>query len=152
MSYPYYFFHPWRTHTSTQAEFFDENPDKSLESFTPCYSQSCLEIYISSSSRNLLQLFELLYTVKKKGGKPDRKPYPLLYGLKNPHINLKSANSQAQETSTKFYVHEFGFCTVHHLEYCSRIFKQSMRSRNRVGIGLSYRSARWMASDIIHCK
>jgi hypothetical protein len=25
---------------------------------------------------------QLLYTVKKKGGKPDRKPYPLSHGLK----------------------------------------------------------------------
>jgi hypothetical protein len=27
---------------------------------------------------------QLLYTVKEKGGKPDRKPYPLPYGLRNP--------------------------------------------------------------------
>jgi hypothetical protein len=35
-----------------------------------------------------------MYTVKKKGGKPDRKPYPLPYGLRNPYRNLKSENSQ----------------------------------------------------------
>ena len=33
-------------------------------------------------------------TVKKKGGKPDRKPYPLPYGFRNPYRNLKSENSQ----------------------------------------------------------
>jgi hypothetical protein len=27
---------------------------------------------------------QLLYTVKEKGGKPERKPYPLPYGLRNP--------------------------------------------------------------------
>jgi hypothetical protein len=32
----------------------------------------------------------LLYTVKETEGKPDRKPYPLLYGLRNPYRNLKS--------------------------------------------------------------
>jgi hypothetical protein len=32
----------------------------------------------------------LLYIVKEKGGKPDRKPYALLYGLRNPYRNLKS--------------------------------------------------------------
>jgi hypothetical protein len=32
--------------------------------------------------------------VKEKGGKPDRKPYPLPYGLRNPYRNLKSENSQ----------------------------------------------------------
>jgi hypothetical protein len=37
---------------------------------------------------------QLLYTVKEKGGKPDRKPYPLPNGLKNPYRNLKSENSQ----------------------------------------------------------
>jgi hypothetical protein len=31
----------------------------------------------------------LLYTVKEKGGNPDRKPYPLPYGLRNPYRNLK---------------------------------------------------------------
>ncbi len=36
----------------------------------------------------------LLYTVKEKGGKPDRKPpHPFLYGLRNPYGNLKSENS-----------------------------------------------------------
>jgi hypothetical protein len=34
------------------------------------------------------------YTVKEKGGKTDRKPYPLSYGLRNPYRNLKSENSQ----------------------------------------------------------
>ncbi len=37
---------------------------------------------------------QLLYTVKKKGGIPDRKQYPLSYGLRNPSRNLKSENSQ----------------------------------------------------------
>jgi hypothetical protein len=60
------------------------NPDKSLKSFPPCYSQSplqlCLEIFISSNSRNLFSIstVQLRYTVKEKGGKTDRKPgYPL---------------------------------------------------------------------------
>jgi hypothetical protein len=35
-----------------------------------------------------------MYTEKEKGGKPDRKPYPLPYGLRNPYRNLKSENSQ----------------------------------------------------------
>jgi hypothetical protein len=58
----------------------------------------------------------LLYTVKEKGGKSDRKPYPLSYGLRNSYRNLKSENSQdyAQKSQwRKMYVHEFGcFCTV----------------------------------------
>jgi hypothetical protein len=37
---------------------------------------------------------QLPYTVKEKGGKPDRKPYTLPCGLKNPSRNLKAENSQ----------------------------------------------------------
>jgi hypothetical protein len=35
-----------------------------------------------------------MYTVKEKGGKTDRKPCPLPYGLRNPHRSLKSKNAQ----------------------------------------------------------
>jgi hypothetical protein len=34
----------------------------------------------------------LLYTVKEKGGKPDRKPHPHPYGLRNSYRNLKPEN------------------------------------------------------------
>jgi hypothetical protein len=36
----------------------------------------------------------LTVSVKEKGGKPERKLYPLPYGLRNPYKNLKSENSQ----------------------------------------------------------
>jgi hypothetical protein len=36
----------------------------------------------------------LINTVKEKGGKPDRKPYPLPYGLRNPYGNFKYENYQ----------------------------------------------------------
>jgi hypothetical protein len=36
----------------------------------------------------------LLYTLKEKGGKPDRKPLPLPYRLRNPYRNLSLENSQ----------------------------------------------------------
>jgi hypothetical protein len=53
----------------------------------------------------------LLYTVKEKGGKIDRKSLPLPYGLRNPHRNLKpqQLSRLCPETSKKLYVHEFGF-------------------------------------------
>jgi hypothetical protein len=31
-----------------------------------------------------VSIVQVLYTVKEKGGKPDRKPYPLPNGLRNP--------------------------------------------------------------------
>jgi hypothetical protein len=65
-----------------RGRILGRNPDKSLNIFPPCYSQSPLQLCLE-------------YTVKEKGGKPDRKPYPLPYGgLRNPYRNPKSENSQ----------------------------------------------------------
>jgi hypothetical protein len=82
-----------------EAAFLERNPDKSLKIFPLCYSlsplQLCLEISVSSNSRNLLQ-----FSVKEKGGKPYRIPNLLPYDFRNPYRNLKSENSQdyAQKT------------------------------------------------------
>jgi hypothetical protein len=66
--------------------------------FPPCNSQSplqlCLEIFFKLTQPLTVSRVQLLYTVKEKGGKPDRKPYPLPYDLRNPYRNLKSQNSQ----------------------------------------------------------
>ncbi len=68
-----------------KAEFLDE----SLKSFLHCFSQSalqlCFQIFISSNSRNLSSYSS--FTVNCKGEMrktclPDRKPYPLPYGLR----------------------------------------------------------------------
>ncbi len=73
------------------------NPDKSLKSFPPYYSQSpkqfCLEISISSNAATYN--IKLRYNVREKVWKPERKPYPLLYGLRDSFKkrNLKSENS-----------------------------------------------------------
>ncbi len=71
---------------ASRGRVLGRNPDKSLKSFPPCYSQLPLQfrlqISISSNSHLLtvsrVQLL-VLYTVKEKRGKPDRKPYPLPY-------------------------------------------------------------------------
>jgi hypothetical protein len=61
----------------------------------PC-STALPEISISSKLTQplIVSTVQLTYTIKEKGGKPDRKPYPLPYGLRNPYRNLKSENSQ----------------------------------------------------------
>ena len=39
---------------------------------------------------SLIAIHSHIYSfVKEKEGKPDRKPYPLLYGLRNPYKNLE---------------------------------------------------------------
>ncbi len=80
-----------------EAEFLDEIQTKILRVLL--YSQSplkpCLGISVSSNSRNLLPEVTVHCKGKlEKGGKPDRKPYFLSYGLRNPYRNLKSKNSQ----------------------------------------------------------
>jgi hypothetical protein len=57
---------------------------------------------------------QLLYTVKEKGGKPDKNPPSLFYGLRNPYRNLKPENSleYAQKRQRKLDVREFDFSTL----------------------------------------
>jgi hypothetical protein len=65
----------------------------------------------------------LTVSVKEKGGKPKRKPYPLLYDLRNPSLRTLKI---FPETSMKLYVHEFGcwylsFHCTHSSLSCSSI-------------------------------
>jgi hypothetical protein len=76
-----------------EVEFFDEEFSALL--ITAISASLPCDFYFFKSF-NLLQFsaVQLLYTVKEKKGKPDRKLYPLPYGLRNPYRNLKSENSQ----------------------------------------------------------
>ncbi len=102
---------------AAEAEFLDEIQTKGLRVFLLSFHplQLCLEIFISSNSRNLLHIstVQLLYTVQEKGEKPDGKPYLLPYGLRNPRRNLKFTT---RDYSQKFqrnctFMHELGFNT-----------------------------------------
>jgi hypothetical protein len=72
-----------------EAEFLDKIPTKVFRVFllaihSHLYVQLSLEISIFKLSQPLtVSSVQLLYNVKEKGGKPDRKPYPLPYGLRN---------------------------------------------------------------------
>jgi hypothetical protein len=47
------------------------------------------------------------------GDKRDRKPFPLLYGIRNPYRNFKPEKLKIMpRTSTKLYFHENGFITT----------------------------------------
>ncbi len=83
--------HFWRVAGfCTEAEFLDVIHTKVLKSFPPCYSQSpvqiCLDFFhlFKLTQPLTVSTVQLLYTGKEKGGKPDRKPYPLPYGFRNP--------------------------------------------------------------------
>jgi len=66
--------------------------DKSLKSFL--YSFALRFLFLQTHATSYRFNSSVTYTVKEKGGKPDRKPYPLPYCLRNPYRNLKSENSQ----------------------------------------------------------
>jgi hypothetical protein len=70
----------------------------------------------------------LQYTVKEKGEKPDTKPYPLPYCLRNPHRNLKSKKTLkiVPRNLKKLYDHEFGCRSRSTGKFSSRIFDISM--------------------------
>ncbi len=46
-----------------------------------------------ATSHSFQSSVTIFYTAKEKGGKPDWKPYPVSYELRNPYRNLKSQNS-----------------------------------------------------------
>ncbi len=80
----------------TEADFLEEIQTK-VKSFPPCYSKSPLQsaalpwdFYFFKLTRpvTVSSTVHLLYTVNEKGGKPDRKPYPLPYGFRNPYRNF----------------------------------------------------------------
>jgi hypothetical protein len=82
----------WLRRVRPEAEFLDEVQTKDLEVLllaihSHLYS---FETSISSNSHNVLHIstVQILYTVKEKGGKPGRKPYPLLG--RNPEKSLRS--------------------------------------------------------------
>ncbi len=93
-----------------EAEFLDEIHTKVLRLF----SSLLFTITITSTALPWDFYFSrltqpLAVSVKEKGGKPDRKPYPLPYGLRNPYINLKTENSQdyAQKPHCKDKIPKF---------------------------------------------
>jgi hypothetical protein len=99
-----------------EAEFLDKIQTQSLTSFRPCYSQPplqlCLEISISSNHASSYLFLQILYTIKEKGGKPDRNLFPFYLWFKKssqkPQV-WELSRLVCPETSTKLYVHEFGF-------------------------------------------
>jgi hypothetical protein len=85
---------------STEAEFLGEILTNDLRVFllaihSHFYSCTLRFTYLHTHTnsyvflKTLMYMYsistdQLLYTVKEKGGKPDIKPYPLPYGLRNP--------------------------------------------------------------------
>ncbi len=66
-------------------------------SFPPCYSQSSLQ-FCPENSFYFFQLTQpLIGFVQEKGGKPDRKPHPLPYGLRYSIQKPENSHDYAQK-------------------------------------------------------
>jgi hypothetical protein len=93
---------PSPPYSSPEVDFLDEIQTKFFRVFLLAI-QSHLYSTVFPSDFYFLKLtqtftvskvgYYIQYTVKEKGGKPDRKPHPLPYGLRNPYRNIKSENS-----------------------------------------------------------
>ncbi len=101
-----------------RGRILGRDPNKSLKSFPPCYSQSALqlrlEIFISSNSRNLLQFLQSVPVLcKGERRKTWWKTIPpsLRYKKSIQRSQLWELSRLCPETSTKLYVHEIGFST-----------------------------------------
>ncbi len=77
------------TNVAEEAEFLDEIQTKFLRAFhlailSHLYTTAVpWDFHFLKLTQPLtVSIVQLLYTVKEKGGKPDRKPYPLPYGLR----------------------------------------------------------------------
>ncbi len=64
------------------------NPDKSLAIHSHLYSFALRFLFLQTHATSYSFFSSLLYTVQEKGGKPDRKPYPLPNSLRYPYGNL----------------------------------------------------------------
>ncbi len=111
-------FHPPTSHLSlpSRGRILGQNPDKALRvsSLLNTVTTTALpwDSYFFILTQPLtVSTVQLLYTVKEKGGKPDRKQYPLTLWFKK-SIQKPQVWEHSRlwpETSTKLYVHEFGF-------------------------------------------
>jgi hypothetical protein len=83
----------------SEAEFLDEIQTKILRVFllaihSHLYSFALRFLFLQTHATSYSFYNSVTYTVKEKGGKPDIKPYPLPYGVRNSFKNPESENSE----------------------------------------------------------
>ncbi len=75
--------------------------------FLDSFALRCIFLQTHATSYSFYSV--LLYTVKEKGGKPDRKPHPLPYGFSNQKPQVWELSRLCPKILKKLYIHEFGF-------------------------------------------
>jgi hypothetical protein len=99
------------THDSASAKF-STNAHETVTVYSQSPLQLCLEVSILQTHATSYSFYSSVTVhCRVKGGKPDRKPYPLPYGLKKSIQKFQACEPSrlCPETSTKLYVHEFCF-------------------------------------------
>jgi hypothetical protein len=138
---------------SLEAELLDKIKTKVLRVFLlAIHSHLCLEISISSNSRNLLQFLEFL-TVHWKG--ENRKTW---WKTMPPSPSFKKSIQKSHvwelsrlcpETLTKLYIHEFGFWTMCPRMTCTlKIVCNEKRGRSGSKLQLEYSFWPWRSMSI----
>ena len=90
-------------HTVQRPNSWTKSRTKALRVFllaihSHLYSFALRFLFLQIHTTSYCFYSSLLYTVKEKGGKPDKKPYPPPYGSRNLYRNLKSnSNDYAQK-------------------------------------------------------
>jgi hypothetical protein len=79
----------------SEAAFLDEIQTKVLRVFlltiqSRLYSFALRFLFLQIRETSYSFYSVLLYTVREKGGKSERKSHPLPYGLRNPYRDIKS--------------------------------------------------------------
>ncbi len=109
-----------------ETEFLDLIQTKVLRVFhLAIHSQSSLHstalpyrfLFLQTHATSYNFYSSVIVHYKGEGGKPDRKPYPLPYDLRNPDRNLKCENSQAYaqkpQRNCKFMNSASGYKKIH---------------------------------------
>ncbi len=106
---------------SAETEFLDEILTKVFRVFllaiqSNLYSFALRFLFLQTRATSYSFYSALLYTVKEKRGKPDRKPHPpsLWFKKSIQKSQVWELSSLCPETSRKLYVHESGFRTCAH--------------------------------------
>jgi hypothetical protein len=116
--------------TESRGPILGRNPDKSFKIFLLAIHSHLNSFALRFCFFKLTQpltvsTVHLLYTVKEKGEKPDRKPYFFPYGLRI-HTETSSLRTLKIMPSTKLYVHEFGFRIHTMSEKKNKIFTMTL--------------------------
>ncbi len=103
----------------SRGQILVRSPDKSLKGFLLAIQSHlynfALVFFFFKLPQPLWQFLQraLVYILKKKGGKPDRKSHLLFYGLRNPYRNIKSErNCTFMNSASGPIQHNDGTCLL----------------------------------------